>query len=327
MVTQNSEATATSEQEIVITRVLDAPRELVWKAWTEPDRLMRWWGPNGYSSPAAKIDLRVGGDYLYCMRTPEGNDTWSGGTFREIVPMARIVATDHFADEQGNRIPASTYGLEGDWPDDLLVTVTFEDLGGKTKLTLRHAGFPAGDMPGMATEGWNQSLDKLAESLADADREIVISRVFDAPRDVVFSAWTDPAHVAQWWGPNGFSTTIHEMEVRPGGAWRFIMHGPDGVDYKNRIVFREVTPPGRLVYAHDDDGEGASAEFLTTVTFVDVGGKTEVTMRSRFASKAERDRVVEEFGAIEGGKQTLARLAEYLSQIQRASSSHERKRP
>ena len=147
------------------------------------------------------------------------------------------------------------------------------------------------------------------------DREIVISRVFDAPRDVVFSAWTDPEQVAQWWGPDGFSTTTHEMDVRPGGVWRFIMHGPDGVDYKNRIVFREVTPRERLVYVHDDDGEGASGEFVATVTFVDVGGKTELTMRSQFASKAERDRVVEEFGAIEGGKQTLARLAEHLAKM------------
>ncbi len=167
MVTKGNSTTVT-EKEIVIERIFDAPREAVWKAWTEPERVMRWWGPNGYSSPAAKIDLRVGGKYLFCMRTPEGQDTWSGGTYREIVPMERIVASDHFADEHGNVVAASTYGLEGDWPEDLLVTVTFEDLGGKTKLTLRHAGFPAGDMPGMAAEGWNQSLDKLAAYLAKA---------------------------------------------------------------------------------------------------------------------------------------------------------------
>ena len=165
MTAKNTEATTSSGRELVIERILDAPRELVWKAWTEPERLMRWWGPNGYSCPIAKNDLRVGGTYLFCMRTPEGQDTWSGGTYQEIVPMERIVATDHFADEHGNRIPASTYGLEGDWPEDLLVTVTFEDFDGKTKRTLRHAGFPEGDMPGMAAEGWNQSLDKLAESL------------------------------------------------------------------------------------------------------------------------------------------------------------------
>ena len=150
-----------------------------------------------------------------------------------------------------------------------------------------------------------------------SDEEIMLARVFDAPRELVWQAWTELEHLERWWGPNGFMTTTHEIDVRPGGVWRFIMHGPDGMDYKNRIVFREVVPPGRLVYTHDDDGEGASGAFLTTVTFVDVSGKTGVTMRSQFASKAERDRVVEEFGAIEGGKQTLARLAEYLSTMDR----------
>jgi uncharacterized protein YndB with AHSA1/START domain len=98
------------------------------------------------------------------MRSSEGQDYWSGGTFREIVPMERIVATDHFADEQGNKVPPSHYGMEGDWPtDELVVTVTFEDLGGKTKLTLRHTGFPAADMG--ETQGWNESLDKFADAL------------------------------------------------------------------------------------------------------------------------------------------------------------------
>ncbi len=154
-----------------------------------------------------------------------------------------------------------------------------------------------------------------SEATTALDREIVIDRLVDAPRELVWKAWTELQHLERWWGPNGFTTTTREIDVRPGGVWRFIMHGPDGTDFKNRIVFREVTPPARLVYAHDDDGEGASGEFLTTVTFVDVGGKTEVTMRSLFASKAERDRVVEEFGAIEGGKQTLARLAAYLAKM------------
>lgn len=152
-------------REVVIERVFDAPRELVWKAWTEPERLMRWWGPKDYTAPAAKIDLRVGGKYLYCMRSPEGQDYWSTGTFREIVPLERIVATDTFADEKGNVVPATHYGMSADFPLELLVTVTFEDLDGKTKLTLRHAGIPAGEMREMTTASWNESLDKLAESL------------------------------------------------------------------------------------------------------------------------------------------------------------------
>jgi uncharacterized protein YndB with AHSA1/START domain len=166
-VTQQNNAPL-AQREIVLTRVFEAPRELVWKAWTEPERLMRWWGPKGFTSPVCKIDLRVGGVYLFCMRSPEGRDYWSTGVYREIVAPERIVCTDSFADEKGNPVPASDYGMAGDWPAELLVTVTFEDQQGKTKLTLRHAGIPSGEMSDMTQAGWNESLDKLAEALATA---------------------------------------------------------------------------------------------------------------------------------------------------------------
>src|SRR3954464_2525826 len=97
-----------------------------------------------------------------------------------------------------------------------------------------------------------------------ADREIVAVRVFDAPRELVYKAWTDPEHVAQWWGPNGFTNTIHEMDVRPGGVWRFIMHGPDGTDYKNEVEYLEVVKPELLVYLHE-----STPKFHVTVTFDD----------------------------------------------------------
>ena len=141
-------------RELVITRIFDAPRELVWKAWTDPEHLTRWWGPKGFTSPACKIDLRVGGKYLFCMRSPEGKDFWSTGVYREIVEPERIVWTDSFADEKGNPVPASHYGLPGDRPEEMLVTVTFEEHQGKTKMTLRHAGFPA-EISEMAEAGWN----------------------------------------------------------------------------------------------------------------------------------------------------------------------------
>lgn len=153
------------EQELVITRIFDAPRELVWKAWTEPDRMKRWWGPKGFTSPVSKIDLRVGGAYLNCMRSPEGEDYWSTGVYREIVEPERIVYTDSFSDAEGNLVPASHYGMSGDWPLELLVTVTFEEHEGKTKLTLQHIGIPAGENRDLAKAGWNESLDKLAEYL------------------------------------------------------------------------------------------------------------------------------------------------------------------
>lgn len=141
-----------------------------------------------------------------------------------------------------------------------------------------------------------------------ADREIAATRVFDAPPDLVFQMWTDPKHVAQWWGPNGFTTTIHEMDVRPGGVWRFVMHGPDGVDYNNKSVYVEVVKPERLVYDHV-----SGPKFRATVIFEDRGGKTSVTVRMLFESVAERERTIEKFGAVEGLNQTLGRLKDHLA--------------
>lgn len=155
-----------TKNQLVITRIFNAPRNLVWKAWTDPEHFRRWWGPKQYTCPAAHTDFRVGGRYLWCMRSPEGKDFWSTGVFREIVPMERIVYTDSFADEKGNVVAASYYGLPGHgWSMEFLVTVTLEDLGRTTKMTLTHAGFPDGEVEVMASAGWNESFDKLAVSL------------------------------------------------------------------------------------------------------------------------------------------------------------------
>lgn len=148
-----------------ITRSFDAPRERVWQAWTDAQRLKRWWGAKEFTTPTWQLDLRVGGKYLYCMRSPEGKDYWGTGVYREIVPRERLVFTDSFADAQGNVVPATHYGMGADFPLELLVTVTFEEQRGKTTLTLHHAGMPAGPDGELARQGWNESFDKLADLL------------------------------------------------------------------------------------------------------------------------------------------------------------------
>lgn len=160
-----SATTATSDRDLVVTRVFDAPRELVWKAWTNPEHFKRWWGPKDFTAPVCKIDLRVGGKYLWCMRSAEGKDFYTTGVYREIVPLERIVYTDAFADEKGNVVPASQYGMGDDFPAETVVTVTLVEREGKTTMTLRHAGLPAGTMRDMTSAGWNESFDKLAASL------------------------------------------------------------------------------------------------------------------------------------------------------------------
>jgi len=168
---KNSPATEQVERVLVITRVFDAPRELVWKAWTEPEQVKRWWGPKIFTSPSCRIDFRVGGKYLFCMRSDSGPEAWqkglwSTGVYKEIVPMEKIVCTDCFADEHGNVVPATHYDMNADLPLEMLVTVTFEEYkGNKTKITLTHVGIPAGEDSKGADQGWNESFDKLAESL------------------------------------------------------------------------------------------------------------------------------------------------------------------
>jgi uncharacterized protein YndB with AHSA1/START domain len=153
-----------------------------------------------------------------------------------------------------------------------------------------------------------------------ADREIVLERLLDAPRQLVFDAFTTPEHVVHWWGPTGFTITNHEMDVRPGGVWRFMMHGPDGVDYPNLVEFIEVSRPERLVYQHRGEGSDEST-FQVTVTFDDAGGRTRLTMRMVFPSAEARDFVVREFGAIERGNETLDRLASYVVDLDGSRST------
>lgn len=150
---------------LYMTRIFDSPVEEVWKAWTEPDSIMKWWGPKGYTAPVIRNELKVGGSYLYLMRSPGGDDVWSTGKFVEIIPNKKIVSTDSFADSEGNIVPASLYHMNGDWPMELYVTVTFEEVDGKTKLTLLHQGFPDGENRYYAEQGWGESLDKLEDYL------------------------------------------------------------------------------------------------------------------------------------------------------------------
>jgi uncharacterized protein YndB with AHSA1/START domain len=144
-------------------------------------------------------------------------------------------------------------------------------------------------------------------------RSIIGTRVFDAPRDLVFSAFTDAKHLAQWWGPNGFSTTTSAFDFRPGGVWRFVMHGPDGRDYQNLITFDEIVRPERIVHHHNSAEDVELVLFRTTITFEDLGGKTRLTWRADFPSAAERDRVIKDYGAAKGLTENLARLAEFVA--------------
>jgi uncharacterized protein YndB with AHSA1/START domain len=153
--------------ELVVTRLFGAPRELVFRAWTEPERLKRWWGPKSFTMPFCEIDPRLGGVFLRCMRSPEGRDFWVTGVFREVVVPERLVFTDSFADSNGNVVPAERYGLGPGWPLERLVAVTFEEEGDATRVTLRHTGIPPGADLDLTRWGWSDGLRSLDEYLGE----------------------------------------------------------------------------------------------------------------------------------------------------------------
>ncbi len=160
-------ATVSETERMVITRTFDAPRELVWKAWTDPRYVMQWWGPKGFTAPVCKMDFRVGGKSLLCMKSPDGQVFWNGIEYHEIVPNEKIVSSMYFADAEGNRVEAEHYGIEHEAIDGACDVTLFEDLGnGQTKLT--HIGnepMESAKNSGQL-EGWNQILDKVNAVIA-----------------------------------------------------------------------------------------------------------------------------------------------------------------
>jgi uncharacterized protein YndB with AHSA1/START domain len=154
-------------ERMIVTRIIDAPRELVWKAFTQPEYVQQWWGPKDFTSPSCRSDFRVGGTFLYCMRAPDGQEGWTGGEFHEIVPHEKIVYSMYFADADGNRVQPEDIGIEHEAIDGAYDEVRFEDLGdGRTRLTLIGNESMENARASGQLEGTQQVLDKLAAVVA-----------------------------------------------------------------------------------------------------------------------------------------------------------------
>jgi uncharacterized protein YndB with AHSA1/START domain len=292
----------TEDHELIIERIFPAEPDRVWKAWTEPDTLKKWWGPRNFTAPVAKIDLRVGGKVLTAMRGPDGKCFWSIGTYKEIVPEAKLVVTDSFSDADGNIVPPSHYGWPGSWPLELLVTVTFEAQDGGTKMKLVHTGFPDGNVSGMAKAGWSESFDKLEEFLETGTvtvpktivvanpgvQEVVIIRTFDAPRELVFKAYTDPELIPRWWGPVKYYTTVEKLDARPGGEWRFVQNDEQNNVFAFRGVYHQVRAPEIIIQTFEFEPMTDHVE-LQIARFEEKDGRTTVNAKSVYLSVEDRD--------------------------------------
>ena len=164
-----------------------------------------------------------------------------------------------------------------------------------------------------------ETTTRATEPSPTADREIVIARVVDAPPEVVFEAFTDVRHLSRWWGPAGFTTTTRSFAFRVGGEWDFVMRGPDGTDYQEWISWTEIVPPARISMLHGERRDDPDA-FESVLTFEPEGATTRLEMRTVCRTAQLRDEAVERHGAIEGGRQTLGKLAAYVTGVLRGES-------
>jgi uncharacterized protein YndB with AHSA1/START domain len=162
-------AVTVQKEDLVVKRIIDAPVELVWKAWTDPEHVKRWWGPKYYSSPSCKIDLRVGGKFIFCMRAPAdqgGQDMYTSGLYKEIVPLKRLEFTQGLSDKDGNRVDPALVGMPPDFPSEIRTVILFKSRGDMTELTITEYDWPVSQMMVYSYAGMHQSLDKLGDSLA-----------------------------------------------------------------------------------------------------------------------------------------------------------------
>ena len=283
-----------AQNEIVATRVFDAPRELVWRMWTDPRHVVHWWGPNGFRNTIQEMDVRPGGVWRFVMHGPDGTDYQNKAVYNEVVKPSRLT----YKHVSGPLFDAFVDFIDRGEKTEVSVRMVFESAALRDKVAAEFG----------AVEGLHQTLGRLDAMLAQS---LVMTRTFDAPRALVFKAWTDPSHVQQWWGPRGFTNPRCDWDARPGGAIHVDMRAPDGTVYPMPGTFHEVVAPERIVFS--SSAVDGALEVLTTVTFTDEGAKTRMTLEA-IVVKASQEAADALAGMREGWTQTLDRLSDDLAQ-------------
>lgn len=311
-------AEATSNREIVNTRIMHAPREVVFKAWTDPEHLKKWWGPKGFRNTFHQFELKPGGTWEFIMHGPDGTNYPNKSIFEEIIPNERIVFT-HLSGHK------------------FRVTATFEVVDARqTRLTFHMLFDTVAEYEATkpyAVEGNEQNFDRLEAELRNmqGEKSFTLERVFNAPRELVFKAWTEAKHLQHWWGPKGLAVHVKTLDLRPGGMFHYSMQAPDGTIMWGRFIYKEITAPRRIVFVSsfsDADGNITAAPFpgvehfpkeiYNVVTFTEQDGKTTVSMSGGpiNASAGEREFYEQMFGSMQQGfAGTFEQLDNYLAQM------------
>ncbi|MFI5202676.1 MAG: SRPBCC domain-containing protein [Candidatus Kapaibacterium sp.] len=286
---------------VVVERTFNSPIERVWDAISNNDAMKQWY----FQLPEFRPE--VGFEFEFQGGPPDKEPYLHKCKVTEVIPGKKL---------------AYTWRYEG-WKGISTVTWELFEDGGQTKLRLTHSrldSFAVNNNPDFDAHnfaaGWadiiGRSLKEFVEGTNNLkDREMSATRMLNAPRELVWKVVTDPDHIKHWWGPNGFSLTTHEFEMRTGGEWNFTMHGPDGTDYRNEMVFEEIVPMERIVFTH-----GPTPKFQMFISLFDRGDKTELHWRNVFNTTEDYQRAVEIFHADEGLEQNLEKLKDYVVNLQ-----------
>jgi uncharacterized protein YndB with AHSA1/START domain len=280
-----------------IERTFRAPPARVFRAWADIETKAQWFvGPPGkWKLVKRELDFRVGGTELLHGEFGTHASVFTA-RYHAIVPGERIVYV-YDMHVGGKHLSVSLATVE----------LAAAPSGGTRMTFTEQAAFLDGEDGVKSREaGTAGHFDKLAAMLDDSS-EIVSARTFDAPREIVFRAFSDPGHLARWWGPQGFTNTFQEFDLRTGGAWRLVMRAPDGTEYPMSKDVVEVAPPARIVLRHVQPEH----DFTMTMTFAEVGARTHLTWRLRFDSKEEAEKVRER--VLEANEQNFDRLAAHLA--------------
>lgn len=292
----------TEKNTITSIREFNHQREQVYNAFANPEYLAQWWGPNGFTNTIHAFELKHGGDWQLTMHSPDGQDFYNVSKFEQVIA-PELIVYKHLD-------PAHVF----------TGSLAFGYLSGKTRIEFKMA-FESEEeynrVKDFVIPANEQNFDRLEQVLATMppNRELIFSRLLNAPRELIFDVWTQPEHIINWWGPNGFTNTIEYMDAQTGGSWKYMMHGPDGRDYPNFIKYTEVIKPEIIRYLHGEN-EGEKEQFEGLITLEEAGNnQTRLTMRLIFNSAEELEYVVREFGAADGGNQTLNKLTNYIYQL------------
>lgn len=289
----------------LMTREFDAPRKLVFEAFSKPEHMKRWWGPAKYELEVVKMEFRPGGGYRYLSREAEGREEPFKGEYREIEAPGRLVYT-------------MIYDVAPYDKAELVITMTLEERNGRTLMT-SHTAFPSAEVrdgfikSGME-EGMNEGNDRLEALVREMiwigpegeDTELLANRVFAAPRKLVFEAWSKPEHFSRWFAPAGLTLPVCEMDFRPGGILRFVMRAPDGAEHPGDGAYRAIAAPELIEWSSILPLPTGPIEVITRVTFTEAKGGTRVTVRQTYVKSANPP------GAREGWTSSLDKLAKVL---------------